>query len=136
MVQFGAFWMLLSALALRENAPAMFGQEWQRLIYFGVPAALLVWGCVGLEQAGYRSPQWSKSLGDWSYALYLIHVPVFAALGRLAEPFSGPGPLDNLILLTVALAAAIVAAWILHVGFDKPLQRLVARLRGKPAMGG
>ena len=128
--------MLLSALALRENAPAMFAQEWPRLLYFGVPAALLVWGCVGLEQDGYKSPQWSESLGDWSYALYLIHVPVFAALGRLAAPFSRPGPLDNLILLTVALAAAIVAAWILHLGFDKPLQRLVARLRGKRAAAG
>jgi peptidoglycan/LPS O-acetylase OafA/YrhL len=84
-----------------------------------------------LEQDGYKSPQWSKSLGDWSYALYLIHVPVFAALGRLAAPFSGPGPLDNLILLTVTLAAAIVAAWILHVGFDRPVQKLAARLRGK-----
>jgi peptidoglycan/LPS O-acetylase OafA/YrhL len=136
MVQFGAFWMLLSALALRENAPAMFGQEWPRLFYFGIPAALLVWGCVGLEQDGYQSPQWSKSLGDWSYALYLIHVPVFAALGRLAAPFSRPGPLDNLILLTVALAAAIVAAWILHVGFDKPIQKLAARARGKRAAKG
>jgi peptidoglycan/LPS O-acetylase OafA/YrhL len=63
-------------------------------------------------------------------------VPVFAALGRLAAPFSRPGPLDNLILLTVALAAAIVAAWILHVGFDKPIQKLAARARGKRAAKG
>lgn len=131
MVQFSAFWMLMSALALREDAPAMFGQEWPRLMYFGIPAALLVWGCVGLEQDGYQSPKWTKSLGDWSYALYLIHVPVFAALGRLGAPLSQPGPLDNLILLTVALATAILAAWILHVGFDRPIQRLAASLRGK-----
>jgi peptidoglycan/LPS O-acetylase OafA/YrhL len=136
MVQFGAFWMLISALALRENAPAMFSQEWPRLFYFGFPAALLVWGCVGLEQDGYKSPTWSKSLGDWSYALYLIHVPVFAALGRLGAPLSRPGPLDNLILLTAALAAAIIAAWILHVGFDRPIQRLAASLRGKRQAGG
>ena len=136
MVQFGAFWLLLSALALRENAPAMFGQEWPRLFYFGVPAAFLVWGCVGLEQGGYQSPKWSKSLGDWSYALYLIHVPVFAALGRIAAPFSRPGPLDNLVLLTVALAAAIITAWVLHVGFDKPIQRVAASLRGRRAAGG
>ncbi|MFN5270031.1 MAG: acyltransferase family protein, partial [Hyphomonadaceae bacterium] len=136
MVQFGAFWMLISALALRENAPAMFSQEWPRLFCFGFPAALLVWGCVGLEQDGYKSPTWSKSLGDWSYALYLIHVPVFAALGRLGAPLSRPGPLDNLILLTAALAAAIIAAWILHVGFDRPIQRLAASLRGKRQAGG
>jgi peptidoglycan/LPS O-acetylase OafA/YrhL len=136
LVQVGAFWMLISALALRENAPAMFGQEWPRLFYFGIPATLLVWGCVGLEQAGYESARWSKSLGDWSYALYLIHVPVFAALGRLAAPFSSPGPLDNMILLVAALAAAIIAAWILHIGFDRPIQRLVARARGKRAVGG
>lgn len=136
MAQFGAFWMLICALSLREDAQAMFGQEWPRLFYFGIPAALLVWGCVGLEQDGYESPKWSKSLGDWSYALYLIHVPVFAALGRLGAPLSRPGPLDNLILLTVALAAAIIAAWILHVGFDRPIQRLAARLRGKRQAGG
>lgn len=136
MAQFGAFWMLICALSLREDAQAMFGQEWPRLFYFGIPAALLVWGCVGLEQDGYESPKWSKSLGDWSYALYLIHVPVFAALGRLGAPLSRPGPLDNLILLTAALAAAIIAAWILHVGFDRPIQRLAARLRGKRQAGG
>jgi peptidoglycan/LPS O-acetylase OafA/YrhL len=75
-------------------------------------------------------------LGDWSYALYLIHVPVFAALGRIAAPFSRPGPLDNLVLLTVALAAAIITAWVLHVGFDKPIQRVAASLRGRRAAGG
>lgn len=131
MAQFGAFWMLICALSLREDAQAMFGQEWPRLFYFGIPAALLVWGCVGLEQDGYESPKWSKSLGDWSYALYLIHVPIFAALGRLGAPLSRPGPVDNLVLLTVALAAAIFAAWVLNVAFDRPIQRLVARLRGK-----
>lgn len=136
LVQFGGFWMLLSALALRENAPAMFGQEWPRLFYFGIPAALLVWGCVGLEHTGYKSSKWSTALGDWSYALYLIHVPVFAALGRLLAPFAQPGPLDNLALLIVALAAAIGAAWILHVGFDKPVQRLASRLRGKRSPAG
>ncbi len=78
---------------------------------------------------------WSKkvialrALGDWSYALYLIHVPVFAAIGRLAKPFANDSVIDNILINIVALASAIFAAFILHQLFEKPIMKLARRNR-------
>ncbi len=124
MLQFGCFALLLSVISIRANPPAAFEVEWVRVWQFGLPAALIIWGCVGLEiQSRSRSPQWSQALGNWSYALYLIHVPVFVAAGRLAAPLSREGPLDNLALLVIALAGAITAAFILHIVFERPIAK-------------
>jgi exopolysaccharide production protein ExoZ len=120
----GCFWLLSAALSIRENPPAAFVDEWTRIGLCGIPFAMILWGWVGLEQDGGDSPRWSQALGNWSYALYLIHVPVFALVGRVAKPLSRPGPIDNIALLAVALAVAIFAAFVLHVMFEKPIQRL------------
>lgn len=129
LVQAGLIWMLLAAISARSDAASLFAGEWWRVVAFGVPSALLVWGLAGLEQAGWRAPRFGVRLGDWSYALYLIHVPVFAALGRLAAPVSSESIADSLILLPVALAAAIAAAALLHVGFERPVQKAAGRVR-------
>jgi exopolysaccharide production protein ExoZ len=123
-LQMGCLVLLLEMISIRENPPAMFIQEWPRIALFGVPLAMILWGCVGLEQQGGSSPAWSQSLGNWSFALYLIHVPVFAAVGRLAAPLSRSGRMDNLVLIIFALASAIFAAFVLHVLFEKPIQKL------------
>jgi exopolysaccharide production protein ExoZ len=129
MLQFGCFVLLLSVISIRENPSAAFAAEWPRVWQFGLPAALILWGWVGLEQqSGSNSPRWSQALGNWSYALYLIHVPVFVAVGRLAAPLSREGPSDNLLLIVVALASAIGAAFVLHVMFERPVRKLASVL--------
>jgi exopolysaccharide production protein ExoZ len=47
---------------------------WARLLYWGLPALLLVWGALSLEGAG-RTPVLAplKLLGDASYSIYLAH---------------------------------------------------------------
>lgn len=129
LIQAGVIWMVLAALAARTEAGSLFAQEWWRVFAFGLPSALLVWGLAGAELAGWRAPRFGVRLGDWSYALYLVHVPVFAALGRLAAPVSNAGPLDSLVLLPAALVAAVAAAAILHIGFERPVLKAAARVR-------
>jgi exopolysaccharide production protein ExoZ len=123
-LQVGCFLLLLAAISIRENPPAAFADEWTRVALFGLPFAMILWGWVGLEQVGSDTPRWTQALGNWSYALYLIHVPVFALVGRLAKPFSIPGPLDNIALIVVALVLAIFVSFLLHVLFERPLQKL------------
>jgi exopolysaccharide production protein ExoZ len=122
-------WLVLAALSARADAPVLFAQEWWRVLVFGVPSAALVWGLVGMERAGWRAPVPLVRLGDWSYALYLIHVPVFAALGRLAAPVATPGLGDSLVAVPVALAVAVGAAAVLHHLFERPVLRLAAQMR-------
>jgi peptidoglycan/LPS O-acetylase OafA/YrhL len=55
--------------------------QW-RFLFWGVPAAAIVLGAVGLEKRLGRSiPKWLVSLGDSSYAIYLIQVFVLPCIG-------------------------------------------------------
>jgi exopolysaccharide production protein ExoZ len=128
----GCFWLLLAALSIRDNPPAAFADEWARIWLCGIPFALILWGWVGLEQDGGESAKWSQALGNWSYALYLIHVPVFALIGRLAKPVSQPGPLDNVAVIVVAFGAAILAAFILHNSVERPIQKFAQKWLKRP----
>jgi exopolysaccharide production protein ExoZ len=127
MLQLGCFVLLLAVLSIRTSPQAAFGSEWTRIALFGVPAAMIIWGWVGLERTNATTaPRWCQALGNWSYGLYLIHVLVFVALGRLAAPLSREGALDNMALLVVALSTAIFAAYMIHIMFERPIQKLAS----------
>jgi peptidoglycan/LPS O-acetylase OafA/YrhL len=82
----------------------------RRLLLWGLPSALLVAGCVGLEQCGSLKRLWNNRLaglaGDASYSIYLTHVTVFLLFDSLylrSGFFLNP---DLAIWLQVAIAAA------------------------------
>jgi exopolysaccharide production protein ExoZ len=132
MLQFGLMWLILGAISVRTDPPAAFAGEWERVLKFGLPSALIIWGAVGLERAGSPFPDWGVRLGDWSYALYLIHVPAIVAVGRLAAPFAtGPGFADNLPVLGLALAVALAAGMVLHEFVERPLLAAGRSIRGR-----
>jgi exopolysaccharide production protein ExoZ len=57
---------------------------WERLLVWGVPAALAVAGCVGMERnEGRTFPNWLVGLGTISYTLYLVHRFVPEIVGHL-----------------------------------------------------
>ncbi len=64
-----------------------------------------VMGVMGLERLG-RLPQLNlmKKLGDWSYALYLVHVPVIVITYKLLPP------LNQWLLLAAALVLPTVVS--------------------------
>lgn len=72
----------------------------------------LTWAAIRWEVPLQRA---SRALGDLSYPLYCIHVPVLF----VADKHGGPE-------LLVA-AALIPAAWLLDRLYDRPLRRLLAR---------
>jgi peptidoglycan/LPS O-acetylase OafA/YrhL len=72
-------------------------------------------------------------LGDWSFSLYLCHV-ILLTLTRLAFGFLGKipalapifqvgrkGPIDNIALVTVSLAASILAAAVSYRFIERPM---------------
>jgi exopolysaccharide production protein ExoZ len=126
LLKLGLFLLLLAVLSIASNPSQAFSSEWTRVLLFGAPFGLILWGWVGVETSGQTSGKWSQKLGDWSYALYLIHVPVFVAIGRVGAPLSREGPFDNLVLIVFALAGAIFAAYALHELFEKRVQ-IIAR---------
>lgn len=126
--------------------------QWGRVIWFGIPSAILVYGLASLDIRGrFRAPGFMVSIGDWSYALYLSHMLTLSALKRIfpvaadiAENRFGlpagsadllrvgtPGLADNVIFLATALVASLIVAWISYRYFEQPALRLFGRLRAQ-----
>lgn len=142
---------LAYALVKAPTANAHF-LEWGRILWFGGPSVLLVYGLAGLDIAGRIKPPASLTdLGNWSYACYLSHILSVSAAAALLEAaaakfsdaetvsplivsslqIGAPGVADNLLFLTVALILTILTAWIIHRFVEKPILKLAGRLRGK-----
>ena len=117
------------AAELGDGPWAQYFLEWGRVLYFGLPTVLIVYGVAGLEAAGrFREIKPLTWLGDWSYALYLSHILVFAALRRVL-PVGEPGMGDNILYIALALPASIVVAAFTYQLFERPLMRLFGRAR-------
>lgn len=100
-----------------------------RALIFSLPFALLLYAGVAIEWRNkITGPAWLSYLGDASYALYLIHIPVFLVIGKLMSPLAGPGLLDNIALITVFIIATIMAALCVHHFVERPLIRIARGL--------
>jgi exopolysaccharide production protein ExoZ len=98
---------------------------WSRLLFLGLPAAGIVWGTMQIEvRRGVLT-----YLGDASYALYLVHLPVVISAAWLLCRYTAAPP--DLIAI-VAAAASIVMGWRVHEIAEKPMLRW---LRERPVMG-
>ena len=122
--------------------------HWGRVICFGLPSVLLVYGLANLEKVKEISlPKWMVYLGDISFALYLCHTIVFIAVKRsfvsIAESDFGvlsdmmrlgvSGGVDNILFAIVSLSAAIAVAAISYYVFERPSLRVLSRLRRRQA---
>jgi peptidoglycan/LPS O-acetylase OafA/YrhL len=66
-----------------EFARKYFEQPWLRILIFGVPSSLLVYGCVGLEIVKkWVAYGWLTAIGDASYSLYLSHSLIFLLFAK------------------------------------------------------
>jgi peptidoglycan/LPS O-acetylase OafA/YrhL len=126
-------WLAVAAAVPPLTLIAVMGSTWTVEHYFWVdlavlPAIALLLAAIG---AG-RAPRVSRavdvapirSLGGFSYSLYLIHAPIVVAIAALVvRPRVGTGVSALLLMLAVALPIALVAARLFAALFDLPFQR-------------
>lgn len=110
----GALGLLAS---LGQPAPA------QRLLHWGLPAALLVMGALGLRQTRWAPGQW---LGDASYSIYLVQALSIPALYRLLRLWPG---LDADLAALAVIVGTVGAGLACHRWVERPLLQLRPRLR-------
>lgn len=132
----GSLW-IIGAMVYLGFAPTeeTFADTMVRAIAFGPGATLLLLSATGpgLSKAGW--PDGSIKLGDWSYALYLVHQPILIVfVGIWMRFFAGPGPLDNIIALVLYLIVTIIASAVFYYAVERPSLKL-ARIKfsRKPA---
>lgn len=103
---------------LAEHGGGMIENHFGRFIHFGLPSALVVYGCAALKT---EFPRWSQTLGDWSYALYLTHVLTLTALGRLWNNVATQGLWDNVLAAIMMTAISVIVAALFYNYAEKPL---------------
>lgn len=126
-------WVVASA-ALLGFAPTheQFEEAWSRVLVLGPASAFLVFAFTDPNRAAV----WPKSLvalGDASYALYLLHVPLFSLSRHLWNNFSVPGILDNAVALVLMLALSIALSFPFFRRVEQPALRLGAGLSSSRA---
>ena len=95
-----------------------------RVIVWGVPAAAIVAGVLSFEKkaaAGLVGRGFAL-LGDASYSLYLVHLPVMLAVSRLLPRLIDPAVWPWLSIASMALLP-IVAAFVTYFLFERPVTR-------------
>jgi peptidoglycan/LPS O-acetylase OafA/YrhL len=95
---------------------------------------LLILSCTCTELAAPRRPGWFRStvrLGEWSFALYLVHVPLLVITQRWGWWDDDLSGMDQMFALAAFLLLAIAAAAVLHHGFEKPVERAMRGLSSR-----
>ena len=130
----GSIW-LIGTGAWRIYADlSVFPSGWQRVLLCLPPLALILYGAVVVELRSGR-PEGLPGpggclllkLGDASYALYLVHLPVLLVVGKLWTPLATPSVWDNVVLIGIWICAATGVALCIHEWVEKPLLRLLKR---------
>jgi exopolysaccharide production protein ExoZ len=111
-------------------------QGWARLVEWGLPALLIVWGALSLEGAS-RMPLIAplKLLGDASYSLYLAHGLALSLAFKLVGGRGLPPVAEIVLALPFGLAAGLACWWLI----ERPLlgvfhhRRRSAAAAGRPA---
>ncbi|GAA6210043.1 acyltransferase [Cognatishimia sp. WU-CL00825] len=126
-----SFWagtLLFLGIGLTETMGGMALSENIRPLGYGLGAALAV---IGLAQGNLPAPNWLTFLGNASYAIYLVHLPVMniaAVPLRKLEVHTMIPPLAMLALITVIVT---IAGSLAHIYLEKPLIAFFAKRAAK-----
>ncbi len=80
---------------------------WWRLCVLGIPAMLIVYCFVQSEKSGVVFPQFLVAMGDASYSIYLSHVLILSALGRVLLPLSSDSLIVHIMMSTLLVMGSI-----------------------------
>jgi len=105
----------------------------QRAAFFGFSSALIIVGLVRLEKAGkILIPGLFAFLGNASYSIYLLHIPVFLVFFKVVMKFRGYGGnfyLERPLLSTIlAIFLLLVLSSLNFICIEQPLHNQVRRL--------
>jgi peptidoglycan/LPS O-acetylase OafA/YrhL len=96
---------------------------------YGLGATLVILGAANLERSRtLHVPRAVVFLGEASYSIYLVHLPVISAASKLVKKLDGKAP-DALLFVATAVIA-LDAGIIFHIAIEKPL---VGLMQGLPA---
>jgi peptidoglycan/LPS O-acetylase OafA/YrhL len=102
--------------------------EMSRFVLFGIPAAILVYGCAQVEVHSSFALMFRK-LGDASYAIYLLHMPIIFIIWHfLPVVFDFRYFFKN---LEIGAAMILVTTVILSLAYYKYVEQVLLKVKFK-----
>ncbi|MCJ7996703.1 acyltransferase [Rhizobium cremeum] len=105
-----------------------------KVLAFGVPSFLIVWGLVEMEKRRTRRlPKALVLVGNASYSIYIIHLGIFQAVRRFTSGVEAPfGPEWGLTAqvgwVSLLVFSGLVGGLLLHHMVEKPVMEVNSRL--------
>jgi exopolysaccharide production protein ExoZ len=110
------------------------GIHLERLVNFGIPAFLLVLGIVSLDMKyEIAYPDLFIKVGDASYTLYLSHILIISASGKLYQAMGLNEILSNFVFIMGMLALCVLSALLAYQYIELPLLTCVRKGLKKPS---
>lgn len=130
----GVVWLLIGSLRLQEDGGRAALSYLLRLVCWGMPAALIVYGTAAFELGKSRvMPSWLQYLGNASFSIYLWHAVIFIGVAAGFDRLGWVGVVNrSLLALCMGLIGLGVGLLSCHV-LEKPILRgLGQRFLGRP----
>ncbi len=113
--------LLLIAIILNDTPVAIVNHPWKRVVLYGTFSVLLLFGALELERSRIiRYLPAFKSIGDWSYSIYLSHVLVLSLVAHLIERLL-PYPVSLFVIILIGLPAVLLTGYLSYVYLERPL---------------
>ncbi|NLX18934.1 MAG: acyltransferase [Desulfobulbus sp.] len=127
-----ALLLLVCGLAVAARFSTFSEPNMLRAVYFGILYGFTLIVAVVAERSGrLRVPSLFLAIGNSSYTIYLSHLLVISAIGRIWSLWftAWIHPLTNAVIFLVMLVAVTVYGWFAYRLIELPLLRLSRRLR-------
>jgi peptidoglycan/LPS O-acetylase OafA/YrhL len=103
---------------------------WWRVIFFGIPSLLVVYGVTSMEINGkLHFPKTIRKIGDASYSIYLSHLLVLSAIGRLSVQIANSGIVSHVLILVAMVLATIIVGLISYRWLEIPILNFIRTWR-------
>lgn len=123
----GAALLLLTSLFVGgDSGGTLYGQG--RVLYWGLPAALLVFSMVHMERMGARfSFKPLLKLGEASYTLYLTHMIFISVGGKIWKEMGLESVFDSLLLIGCQITFSVMIGLLLYSRVEKPMLKRLSQ---------
>jgi peptidoglycan/LPS O-acetylase OafA/YrhL len=99
----------------------------RRLVYGAISGVIIVALAQAEREGRWRATgAWVKPLGDASYALYLLHIPIISLACKLLPRASVSGPLTGIAAFAAVYALCLAVSTAYHLRIERPMLAFLA----------
>jgi exopolysaccharide production protein ExoZ len=124
----GLVWFVAGTYPLDQDGGRPALSYLLRLICWGMPSALIVYGMVALEmRKSWVMPKFLQYLGDASFSIYLWHTVLFYGIAALFVQLGWVGVVNRSLLTLLMAVIALGGALLSYHFLEKPLLRILGK---------